>query len=127
MCLHIVVHAEDAEELAYYLFAYHLKFLSVLLLFSGDTTYCEGVEILTAGYPRVNAIRRVPSPAEVNRGKVGPSSDWLHRCRCPMVMLTATLPKSMERWFWHQMLGQDAAIIRAPTACFGSTGLSLYP
>ncbi|KAF7538557.1 hypothetical protein G7Z17_g12604 [Cylindrodendrum hubeiense] len=40
----------------------------------------------------------------------------LHRYRCPLIMLTATLPVSMEGWFRERMLAQDAAIIRAPTA-----------
>jgi hypothetical protein len=40
----------------------------------------------------------------------------LHRYGCPLVMLTATLPVSMEGWFRERMLAQDAAIIRAPTA-----------
>ncbi|KLP13772.1 Uncharacterized protein LW94_3354 [Fusarium fujikuroi] len=39
----------------------------------------------------------------------------LHRFGCPLVMLTATLPISMEAWFRERMLAQDAAIIRAPT------------
>jgi superfamily II DNA helicase RecQ len=40
----------------------------------------------------------------------------LHRYGCPLVMLTATLPVSIEGWFRERMLAQDAAIIRAPTA-----------
>ncbi|KAG8664052.1 uncharacterized protein FPOAC1_014119 [Fusarium poae] len=39
----------------------------------------------------------------------------LHRFGCPLVMLTATLPVSMEDWFRERMLAQDATIIRAPT------------
>ncbi|KAH7199031.1 uncharacterized protein B0J16DRAFT_258673, partial [Fusarium flagelliforme] len=35
--------------------------------------------------------------------------------RCPLVMLTATLPVLMEDWFWEQLLAQEATIIRAPT------------
>lgn len=40
----------------------------------------------------------------------------LHRYGCPMVMLTATLPVSMEGWFREQMLAKEAGIIRASTA-----------
>jgi superfamily II DNA helicase RecQ len=39
----------------------------------------------------------------------------LHRFGCPLVMLTATLPVSMEDWFRERMLAQEATIIRAPT------------
>ncbi|KAH6953657.1 P-loop containing nucleoside triphosphate hydrolase protein [Fusarium avenaceum] len=39
----------------------------------------------------------------------------LYRFGCPLVMLTAILPISMEAWFRERMLAQDAAIIRAPT------------
>ncbi|KAL6359163.1 hypothetical protein LRP88_07380 [Fusarium phalaenopsidis] len=35
----------------------------------------------------------------------------LHRFGCPLVMLTATLPVSMEPWFRKQMLAEDAAIV----------------
>ncbi|KAI8648068.1 hypothetical protein NCS56_01538300 [Fusarium sp. Ph1] len=40
----------------------------------------------------------------------------LHRFGFPLVMLTATLPVSMESWFRKQMLAEDAPIVRAPTA-----------
>ncbi|KAJ4009377.1 hypothetical protein NW761_015236 [Fusarium oxysporum] len=39
----------------------------------------------------------------------------LHRFGCPLVMLTAMLPVSMEDWFRERMLAQEATIIRAPT------------
>ncbi|KAI8648294.1 hypothetical protein NCS55_01498700 [Fusarium keratoplasticum] len=40
----------------------------------------------------------------------------LHRYDCPVVLLTATLPVKMEKWFRRLMLAEDAAIVRASTA-----------
>lgn len=40
----------------------------------------------------------------------------LHRYDCPVVLLTATLPVKMEKWFRRLMLAEDAAIVRARTA-----------
>jgi Helicase conserved C-terminal domain len=39
----------------------------------------------------------------------------LHRFDCPVVVLTATLPGMMERWFRQAMLVEDALIVRAST------------
>ena len=39
----------------------------------------------------------------------------LHRYDCPVVLLTATLPPEMERWFRQSILVTDASIIRART------------
>jgi superfamily II DNA helicase RecQ len=39
----------------------------------------------------------------------------LHRYDCPVVLLTATLPPRMERWFRQSMLVRDASMIRART------------
>ena len=39
----------------------------------------------------------------------------LHRFRCPLVMLTATLPVLIEDWFRERMLAQEATIIQALT------------
>jgi superfamily II DNA helicase RecQ len=39
----------------------------------------------------------------------------LHRYDCPVVLLTATLPPAMERWFRQCMLVTDASMIRART------------
>lgn len=40
----------------------------------------------------------------------------LHKFGCPMAMLTATLPVSMEGWFREQMLAKEAGPLRASTA-----------
>ncbi|KAK4441869.1 P-loop containing nucleoside triphosphate hydrolase protein, partial [Podospora aff. communis PSN243] len=40
----------------------------------------------------------------------------MHRFGCPMVMLTATLPVSMEMWYREKMLCRDAAILRSAAA-----------
>jgi superfamily II DNA helicase RecQ len=39
----------------------------------------------------------------------------LYRYDCPVILLTATLPVRLERWFRHMMLAEDADIIRAMT------------
>lgn len=39
----------------------------------------------------------------------------LHRYGCPIVLLTATLPTRLERWFRTKMLAEDADIVRAST------------
>ena len=39
----------------------------------------------------------------------------LNRFDCPMILLTATLPVRMERWFRKAMLAEQASIIRAET------------
>jgi superfamily II DNA helicase RecQ len=39
----------------------------------------------------------------------------LYRYECPVVLLTATLPVRLERWFRRMMLAQDGAMIRAST------------
>lgn len=39
----------------------------------------------------------------------------LHRYRCPVVLLTATLPVMLEDWFRREMLAQTAVIIRDRT------------
>lgn len=39
----------------------------------------------------------------------------LHRFDAPLVLLTATLPVRLERWFRRQMLVEDAEIVRSPT------------
>ncbi|KAK4205960.1 hypothetical protein QBC37DRAFT_462571, partial [Rhypophila decipiens] len=39
----------------------------------------------------------------------------LRRFGCPLVMLTATLPPQLERWFREQMLGKMALTVRDRT------------
>ncbi|RSL86277.1 hypothetical protein CDV31_016422, partial [Fusarium ambrosium] len=39
----------------------------------------------------------------------------LHRYRCPIVLLTATLPVMLEDWFRREMLAQSAVIVRDRT------------
>lgn len=39
----------------------------------------------------------------------------LYRFDCPVILLTATLPGMMERWFRQSMLVEDAPIVRAST------------
>ncbi|KAI3317262.1 hypothetical protein HD806DRAFT_492673 [Xylariaceae sp. AK1471] len=39
----------------------------------------------------------------------------LHRFDCPVVLLTATLPVRLERWFRQVMIAEDAEMVRAAT------------
>jgi superfamily II DNA helicase RecQ len=39
----------------------------------------------------------------------------LHRYGCPIIMLTATLPTKLERWFRRLMIAEGAGIVRAST------------
>lgn len=39
----------------------------------------------------------------------------LHRFRCPMALLTATLPVALEGWFREEMLAREAVVVRART------------
>ena len=39
----------------------------------------------------------------------------LHRFDCPLILLTAIMPPTLEKWFREVMLVQEADIIRAAT------------
>lgn len=93
-----------------------------LVIVSADMAVCAEFTSYVESIRRRDQLRRIffdechTAVTDVGyRARLGQLMG-LHRFGCPMVMLTATLPVSMEGWFREHMLCSDAVIMRASAA-----------